>query len=225
MLALAQAGFGIAEASSRRGRDRTTFLGAVGAAGTNFAKNIMQLNREADAERRGIAKERLALAQAESAGDRADYVAAYDQLEKRITRLDEQRFRMQTLIEQRLDRVMRQSLGMAQIAESRASREADRDLRERGVVVQERLATATEDKNFATIKTEALANAYDALEKLQSNPAFMKLSTEEQYRKAEEIFKRFEAVAVQRLRNSGFVSGNNPYAQLSDDDLRKRLGI
>jgi hypothetical protein len=112
MLALAQAGFGMAEAASKPG---ATFLGSAAAAGGGYAKNMMQLNREADAAKRGIVKERLALAQAEAAGNKADYVAAYQNLneyEKRLTQADQFK---QEIDLKRAGLALERSLGFARV--------------------------------------------------------------------------------------------------------------
>jgi hypothetical protein len=112
MLALAQAGFGMAEAASKPG---ATFLGSAAAAGGGYAKNMMQLNREADAAKRGIVKERLALAQAEAAGNKADYVAAYQNLneyEKRLTQADQFK---QEIDLKRAGLAIERSLGFARV--------------------------------------------------------------------------------------------------------------
>jgi hypothetical protein len=112
MLALAQAGFGMAEAASRPG---ATFLGSAAAAGGSFAKTMMQVNREADAAKRGIVKERLALAQAEAAGNKADYVAAYQNLneyEKRLTQADQFK---QEIDLKRAGLALERSLGFARV--------------------------------------------------------------------------------------------------------------
>jgi hypothetical protein len=112
MLALAQAGFGMAEAASKPG---ATFLGSAAAAGGSYAKNMMQLNREADAAKRGIVKERLALAQAEAAGNKADYVAAYQNLneyEKRLTQADQFK---QEIDLKRAGLALERSLGFARV--------------------------------------------------------------------------------------------------------------
>jgi hypothetical protein len=112
MLALAQAGFGMAEAASKPG---ATFLGSAAAAGGGYAKNMMQLNREVDAAKRGIVKERLALAQAEAAGNKADYVAAYQNLneyEKRLTQTDQFK---QEIDLKRAGLALERSLGFARV--------------------------------------------------------------------------------------------------------------
>ena len=119
MLALAQAGFGMAQAASKPG---ATFLGSVGAAGGDFAKSMMQLNREADAAKRGIVKERLALAQAEAAGNKADIAAASQDLnnyENRLIRANEFKqelgLKREELGIRRAGLAIEQSLGLARI--------------------------------------------------------------------------------------------------------------
>jgi hypothetical protein len=64
-MALAQAGFAMAEAASRRGRERTGFLGAVAAGGTKGAQLIDKAVRENRALKDSIAENRFALAQAQ----------------------------------------------------------------------------------------------------------------------------------------------------------------
>lgn len=132
MLALAQAGFGMAQAASKPG---ATFLGSVGAAGGDYAKTMMQLNREADAAKRGIVKERLALAQAEASGNKADYIAAYQNLtgyEKTLVEADrfkqELGLRREGLDIQRAELALRNTGLNAEIARA-AARDArdDRD--------------------------------------------------------------------------------------------------
>jgi hypothetical protein len=162
MLALAQAGFGMAEAASKPG---ATFLGSAAAAGGGYAKNMMQLNREADAAKRGIVKERLALAQAEAAGNKADYVAAYQNLneyEKRLTQIDQfnQGMRLQQA-KLALDR----TLGMGQIQASVANAAATLGLR------QEELAARIENnKNELALQIEQLVT--ENMKPLLLDPAY-----------------------------------------------------
>jgi hypothetical protein len=162
MLALAQAGFGMAEAASKPG---ATFLGSAAAAGGSYAKNMMQLNREADAAKRGIVKERLALAQAEAAGNKADYVAAYQNLneyEKRLTQIDQfnQGMRLQQA-KLALDR----TLGMGQIQASIANAAATLGLR------QEELAARIENnKNQLALQIEQLVT--ENMKPLLLDPAY-----------------------------------------------------
>ena len=63
-MALAQAGFAMAEAASRRGRERTGFLGAAAIGGTRGAQLIDKAVRENRALKDSIAENRFALAQA-----------------------------------------------------------------------------------------------------------------------------------------------------------------
>jgi hypothetical protein len=64
-MALAQAGFAMAEAASRRGRERTGFLGAAAIGGTKGAQLIDKAVRENRALKDSIAENRFALAQAQ----------------------------------------------------------------------------------------------------------------------------------------------------------------
>ena len=64
-MALAQAGFAMAEAASRRGRERTGFLGAAAAGGTKGAQLIDKAIRENRDLKDRIAENRFALAQAQ----------------------------------------------------------------------------------------------------------------------------------------------------------------
>ena len=64
-MALAQAGFAMAEAASRRGRDRTGFLGAAAIGGTKGAQLIDKAVRENRALKDSIAENRLSLMQAQ----------------------------------------------------------------------------------------------------------------------------------------------------------------
>ena len=64
-MALAQAGFAIAEAASRRGRERTGFLGAAAIGGTKGAQLIDKAVRENRALKDRLAESRMALAQSQ----------------------------------------------------------------------------------------------------------------------------------------------------------------
>jgi hypothetical protein len=64
-MALAQAGFAMAEAASRRGRERTGFLGAAAIGGTKGAQLIDKAVRENRALKDSIAENRLSLMQAQ----------------------------------------------------------------------------------------------------------------------------------------------------------------
>jgi hypothetical protein len=64
-MALAQAGFAMAEAASRRGRERTGFLGAAAIGGTKAAQLIDKAVRENRALKDRLAESRMALAQSQ----------------------------------------------------------------------------------------------------------------------------------------------------------------
>jgi hypothetical protein len=64
-MALAQAGFAMAEAASRRGRERTGFLGAAAIGGTKGAQLIDKAVRENRALKDRLAESRMALAQSQ----------------------------------------------------------------------------------------------------------------------------------------------------------------
>lgn len=162
MLALAQAGFGMAQAASKPG---ATFLGSVGAAGGDFAKSMMQLNREADAAKRGIVKERLALAQAEAAGNKSDYIAAYQNLtgyEKTLT--EAARFEKSYAL-QRAELALQGSRLNAEIA--RAARQETRD---------EAQATARENELRVETRIKIADAIITGMEKLKSDPDYIDAS-------------------------------------------------
>jgi hypothetical protein len=162
MLALAQAGFGMAQAASKPG---ATFLGSVGAAGGDFAKSMMQLNREADAAKRGIVKERLALAQAEAAGNKADYVAAYQNLtgyEKTLT--EAARFEKSYAL-QRAELALQGSRLNAEIA--RAARQETRD---------EAQATARENELRVETRIKIADAIITGMERLKNDPDYIDAS-------------------------------------------------
>lgn len=126
MLTLAQAGFAMAEAASKPG---ATFLGSAGAAGGSYAKNMMQLNREAAVAKRNMQKELLALDQAKAANDVNMYNASLSNFMKDrefVTQVNQfnQGFRLQQA-KLELDRV----LGTGQIAASMANVAATRESR------------------------------------------------------------------------------------------------
>jgi hypothetical protein len=145
-MALAQAGFAMAEAASRRGRERTGFLGAAAIGGTKGAQLIDKAVRENRALKDRLAESRMALAQSQEmrkAGNikeglalqrsaKKDYdatLAAIAQNEQNIAQL---------MVEQRgMDRRTGAQIGAqresttAQIAAQREDREAARAAEER----------------------------------------------------------------------------------------------
>lgn len=148
MLALAQAGFAMAQEGSKPG---ATFLGSAGAAGGDFVKNMMQLNREAAVARRNMQKEMLALDQAKAANDVNMYNVAYQNYTKDrdfVTQVDQfnQGMRLQQA-KLALERV----LGTGQIQASMANAAATLGLR------QEELAARIENnKTQLALQVEQL---------------------------------------------------------------------
>jgi len=150
MLTLAQAGFAMAEAASKPG---ATFLGSAGAAGGGYAKNMMQLNREAAVAKRNMQKELLALDQAKAANDVNMYNASLGNFIKErefVTQVDQfnqgQRLQQAKLA---LDEV----LGKGQIGASIANAEATLGLRG-----AELAGRSTAERNDLAVKTIALAD-------------------------------------------------------------------
>jgi hypothetical protein len=162
MLALAQAGFAMAQAGSKPG---ATFLGSAGAAGSDFAKSMMQLNREAAVARRNMQKELFALDQAKAANDVNMYNVAYSNAMKEkefITQVDQfnQGMRLQQA-KLALDR----TLGMGQIQASIANAAATLGLR------QEELAARIENnKNQLALQIEQLVT--ENMKPLLLDPAY-----------------------------------------------------
>ena len=170
MLALAQAGFGMAEAASKPG---ATFLGSAAAAGGNYAKNMMQLNREADAAKRGIVKERLALAQAEAAGNKADIVAASQDLNNYQTRLDrasefkqELGLKHEELGLRRASLAIEQSLGFARLKAEIINNAVTTGIRKD-------LATAQAQDRLLELKKTIMEQAEKRVERLSSTAEFV----------------------------------------------------
>jgi len=170
MLALAQAGFGMAEAASKPG---ATFLGSAAAAGGGYAKNMMQLNREADAAKRGIVKERLALAQAEASGNKADTVAAYQNLndyENRLTRASE--FKQELAVKheelglRRAALAIEQSLGLARISAELMNNAEILGLRKDQ-------AAAQVEQQMRELKKDIMEQADKRIERLSRTEAFI----------------------------------------------------
>ena len=193
MLALAQAGFGMAQAASKPG---ATFLGSVGAAGGDFAKTMMQLNREADAAKRGIVKERLALAQAEASGNKADIAAASQDLnnyENRLIRANEFKqeisLRHEGLAIQRAELALRNTGLNAEIARA-AARDA-RDDREYSQRINEFMIGAR-------IKVAELAR--EEIADLIRTPTYMDATPEVQEQMIQDVNNR---VALQVFGGSG----------------------
>jgi hypothetical protein len=162
MLALAQAGFAMAQAGSKPG---ATFLGSAGAAGSDFAKSMMQLNREAAVARRNMQKELFALDQAKAANDVNMYNVAYSNAMKEkefITQVDQfnQGMRLQQA-KLALDR----TLGMGQIQASIANAAATLGLK------QEELAARIENnKNQLALQIEQLVT--ENMKPLLLDPAY-----------------------------------------------------
>jgi len=193
MLALAQAGFGMAQAASKPG---ATFLGSVGAAGGDFAKTMMQLNREADAAKRGIVKERLALAQAEASGNKADIAAASQDLnnyENRLIRANEFKqeisLRHEGLAIQRAELALRNTGLNAEIARA-AARDA-RDDREYSQRINEFMIGAR-------IKVAELAR--EEIADLIRTPTYMDATPEVQEQMIQDVNNR---IALQVFGGSG----------------------
>jgi hypothetical protein len=207
MLALAQAGFGMAEAASKPG---ATFLGSAAAAGGGYAKNMMQLNREADAAKRGIVKERLALAQAEASGNKADIVAASQDLNNYQTRLTRASEFKQELSLQQAKLALERVLGTGQIAASMANAAATLGLR------QEELRTDMAIKTLNLIDKRKDA--------LRFNPAFNELSAEEQQKIVDALpSQAAEEIAAMTLSGitgkTSAVSGNTSDAVRAADKI------
>ena len=201
MLTLAQAGFAMAEAASKPG---ATFLGSVGAAGGDFAKSMMQLNREAAVAKRNMQKELLALDQAKAANDVNMYNASLSSFMKDrefVTQVNQfnQGFRLQQA-KLELDRV----LGTGQIAASMANAAATFGLRKeeleatRGYREDESAARRDAERNEMAVRTLELvdkrANA------LRFDRAFNALSPEEQQ-------KILNALPAQAAREIAALSG------------------
>jgi len=90
-MALAQAGFAMAEAASRRGRDRTGFLGAAAIGGTTGTKLYQAALKENQAIKDRIADNRFALDQAEEmrkAGNIKDANALEKEAKNNLRALD-----------------------------------------------------------------------------------------------------------------------------------------
>ena len=112
LLALAQAGFAMAQEGSKPG---ATFLGSAGAAGSDFTKSMTQLNREAAVARRNMQKELLALDQAKAANDVNMYNVAYQNYTKDrdfVTQVDQFNQGMDL---KRTELALQRSLGYARI--------------------------------------------------------------------------------------------------------------
>ncbi len=91
-MALAQAGFAMAEAASRRGRERTGFLGAAAIGGTKGAQLIDKAVRENRALKDSIAENRLSLMQAQEmmkAGNYREGAAQAREAKQNLTNLNQ----------------------------------------------------------------------------------------------------------------------------------------
>jgi hypothetical protein len=190
MLTLAQAGFAMAEAASKPG---ATFLGSAGAAGGSYAKNMMQLNREAAVAKRNMQKELLALDQAKAANDVNMYNASLSSFMKDrefVTQVNQfnQGFSLQQA-KLELDRV----LGTGQIAASMANAAATLGYRE-----DESAARRDAERNEMAVKMLELVDKRKA--ELRFDRAFNALSPEEQQ-------KTLDALPAQAAREVAALSG------------------
>ena len=91
-MALAQAGFAMAEAASRRGRERTGFLGAAAIGGTKGAQLMDKAVRENRALKDSIAENRLSLMQAQEmmkAGNYREGAAQAREAKQNLTNLNQ----------------------------------------------------------------------------------------------------------------------------------------
>lgn len=177
MLALAQAGFGMAQAASQPG---ATFLGSVGAAGSDYAKAMMQVNREVSAAKRAIVKDRLALAQAEAAGNKENRAAAYRDLtehEKRLTDAyrfgEELELKREELGLKRAALAIEQSLGSARIDAELTNAAATLGLR--GEEIKARVAAQRQELRIEIAK---LGN--EMVERLVTTSEYINASPEKQ---------------------------------------------
>ena len=201
MLTLAQAGFAMAEAASKPG---ATFLGSAGAAGGSYAKNMMQLNREAAVAKRNMQKELLALDQAKAANDVNMYNASLSNFMKDrefVTQVNQfnQGFRLQQA-KLELDRV----LGTGQIAASMANAAATLGLKKeeleamRGYREDESAARRDAERNEMAVRMLELVDKRKA--ELRFDRAFNALSPEEQQ-------KTLDALPAQAAREVAALSG------------------
>jgi hypothetical protein len=184
MLALAQAGFGMAEAASKPG---ATFLGSAAAAGGNFAKNMMQVNREADAAKRGIVKERLALAQAEASGNKADTVAAYQNLNNYQNRLTKAAEFKEEMDLKRAGLAVESNLGFARINAELMNRDMLAGFRRDE-------ATARAADRAQQLRVDVAKLAYPQINALRTTSVYIKASPEERLSMEQAEFGKAAAV-------------------------------
>jgi hypothetical protein len=184
MLALAQAGFGMAEAASKPG---ATFLGSAAAAGGNFAKNMMQVNREADAAKRGIVKERLALAQAEASGNKSDYIAAYQNLTEHQKTLTEASQFKENMDLKRAGLAVESSLGFARVNAEHMNQAMLAGLR--GDEAAARVAERNQQ-----LRVDVAKLAYAQINALRTTSAYIKASPEERLSMEQAEFSKAAAV-------------------------------
>jgi hypothetical protein len=219
MLTLAQAGFAMAEAASKPG---ATFLGSVGAAGGDFAKSLMQLNREAAVAKRNMQKELLALDQAKAANDVNMYNASLSSFMKDrefVTQVNQfnQGFRLQQA-KLELDRV----LGTGQIAASMANAAATFGLRKDELEAMrehrkdESAARRDAERNEMAVRTLELVDERKAA--LRFDRAFNALPPEEQQ-------KILNALPAQAAREIAALSGGGGGTSSLLNEADKIAGI
>jgi len=177
-LAGAQAGFAMAEAYSRRGRDRVSGLGGVAEAGKSYASSLQKINSELRDAARSRRRETIAL-------DRADELQAAGNIQAAVNMRESAKadtFRRTELavrqLESKLDRDLRMRLGMAQIG-------------------------AQNMQTYATIKQKAIADYSDYVSNLSTDPRFTKLDEAQQNEFLRQAYERIVNSAVSDLGGGG----------------------
>lgn len=177
-LAGAQAAFAMAEAYSRRGRERVSGLGGLAEAGKSYTSSLQKINNELRDASRSRRREAIAL-------DRADELQAAGNVQAAVNMRESARadtFRRTELavrqLESKLDRDLRMRLGMAQIG-------------------------AQNLQTYATIKQKAIADYSDYVSNLSTDPRFTKLDEAQQNEFLKQAYERIVNSAVSDLGGGG----------------------
>lgn len=177
-MALAQAGFAMAEAYSRRGRERVSGLGGLAEAGKSYTSSLQKINNELRDAARSRRRETIAL-------DRADELQAAGNIQAAVNMRESAKadtFRRTELavrqLESKLDRDLRMRLGMAQIG-------------------------AQNLQTYATIKQKAIADYSDYVSNLSTDPRFAKLDEAQQNEFLKQAYERIVNSAVSDLGGGG----------------------
>jgi len=177
-LARAMAGFKMAEAYSRRGRQRVSGLGGLAEAGASYTSSLQNINKELRDAGRARRREEIALARADEAQAAGNIQLATAMREAERGRAEQ---RIQSALQHLNDKM-------------------DRDLKARlGVATIE-----AQDRNtFANIKYKAMKDYSERVENLNLNSSFKDLTPEQQNKYLKDLYESMVGSVISNLTGGG----------------------